>query len=86
MLPVAKDRKVTQNASCKVSQVISKILLPLLENPPPSHVCFERSNHEHVADLLKNLEQACPAAMLERETFMDMMGSAFDICQWKTKL
>ena len=66
----AKERKVVHNASSKVSLVIQRMLLPLLDSPMRTHVLLDTEGDQLELDLLDQVGRAKPALMEDQETFI----------------
>ncbi len=76
-----KDRKTVQTAPSKVSLVVQRMLLPLLDFPVAPHVVFEAEPvgaGDLEADLMRRLLRDQPAC--DREGFLERAGRLFDSC------
>jgi hypothetical protein len=79
-----KDIKPNQNASSKISQVVQRVLTPLLEAPIGQFVSFQlRDNEEVDRKYLQYLSECDPECVKDRESFMQKMSDVFDDNQAK---
>ena len=77
-----KDRKTVQNASSKVSVVVQRMLLPLLDHPGmASHVVFEAepSSPDPELDLMQKIFKKQPDLMGDKDSFLEHAAHLFDI-------
>jgi hypothetical protein len=73
-----KERKIVQNASSKVSLVVQRMLLPLLEAPMRGYVVFEAEHDDSMRELLDTMRQNKPELVEDRGEFLEHMGRIFD--------
>jgi len=76
-----KDRKAVQNASSKVSLVVQKMLVPLLEVPMKTHVSFDTEEDEPERELMDHVQRKNPTIMNDKGSFLDFIGKMFDVYQ-----
>jgi hypothetical protein len=72
------ERKVVHNASSKVSLVVHKMLLPLLDAPLQSHVVFDVEADQDELDLLARMNQSRPALMEDQLSFVEHLQALFN--------
>lgn len=77
----SKERKSVQNASSKVSLVVHRMLVPLLEVPMKSHVAFDTDEDEPERELMDHVQRRNPAVMSDKISFLDFIGKMFDVYQ-----
>ena len=73
-----KERKVVQNASSKVSLVVQRMLLPLLESPMRGFVVFEATPDDSMRELMDTMRQNKPELIEDRAEFLEHMGRIYD--------
>ena len=73
-----KERKVVHNASSKVSLVVEKMLLPLLDTPMRTHVIFDVESDQVELDLMEQLGRTKPEVLDDPVTFVKHLQSLFD--------
>ena len=73
-----KERKVVHNASSKVSLVVEKMLLPLLDTPMRTHVIFDVESDQVELDLMEQLGRTKPEVLDDSVTFVKHLQSLFD--------
>ena len=75
---VSKERKVVHNASSKVSLVVQKMLLPLLDTPMRTHVIFDVEADQVELDLMEQLGRNKPEMLDDSATFVQHLQNLFD--------
>jgi hypothetical protein len=73
-----KERKVVHNASSKVSLVVQKMLLPLLDTPMRTHVVFDVESDQVELDLMDQLGRTKPEVLDDSTTFVKHLQILFD--------
>jgi len=76
-----KERKSVQNASSKVSLVVHKMLVPLLDVPMKSHISFDMEEDEPERELMDHMQRKNPGIMHDKGSFLDFLGRMFDVYQ-----
>lgn len=71
------ERKVVHNASSKVSLVVHKMLLPLLDAPLRSHVVFDVEPDQEELDLLAQMNRSRPALLEDPLAFVGHLQALF---------
>ena len=71
------ERKVVHNASSKVSLVVHKMLLPLLEAPLRSHVVFDVEADQDELDLVAQMNKTRPALLDDPLSFVEHLQTLF---------
>lgn len=80
-----KDAKPNQNASSKISQVVQRVLTPLLDAPIGQYVSFQLCDNEEVdRKYLQYLSECDPDCVRDRDAFMQKMSDVFDDNQGKS--
>ena len=69
--PTAKERKVSQSASCKIDSIIRQLFLPMLGMPTPERTSFLAEDAED--QLLRQVAQERPCALATESDFVDYM-------------
>ena len=71
MSTVAKERKVSPSASCKIDSIVKQLFLPMLGMLTPCYTSFQPEDAEEV--LVRNVAQERPSAMDNESSFVDYM-------------
>jgi hypothetical protein len=71
------ERKVVHNASSKVSLVVHKMLLPLLDAPLRSHVVFDVEADQDELDLVAQMNKTRPALLEDPLCFVEHLQALF---------
>jgi hypothetical protein len=73
-----KERKVVHNASSKVSLVVQRMLLPLLDAPLRSHVVFDVEKDQTELDLMDQLSREKPEVLEDSKSFVEHLQMLYD--------
>lgn len=74
-----KDVKPNQNASSKISQVVQRVLTPLLDAPIGQFVSFQlRDNEEVDRRYLQYLSECDPGSIKDKTSFIQKMSDIYD--------
>ena len=73
-----KERKVVHNASSKVSLVVQRMLLPLLDAPLRSHVVFDVEKDQTELDLMDQLSREKPEVLEDSKSFVEHLQALYD--------
>ena len=73
-----KERKLVHNASSKVSLVVQRMLLPLLETPMRTHVVFDVDKDQAELDLMDQLEREKPEILEDSKSFVQHLQGLYD--------
>jgi hypothetical protein len=80
-----KERKVVHNASSKVSLVVQRMLLPLLQAPLRTHVVFDVEEDQLELDLIEQMGARKPDILEDPQTFVEHLRGLFDrYKQWQS--
>lgn len=80
-----KERKVVHNASSKVSLVVQRMLLPLLQAPLRTHVVFDVEEDQLELDLIEQMGARKPDLLDDPQTFVEHLRGLFDrYKQWQS--
>lgn len=71
------ERKVVHNASSKVSLVVHKMLLPLLDTPLRSHVVFDVEADQDELDLVAQMNKTRPGLLEDPLSFVAHLQALF---------
>ncbi len=69
LVPNGKARKLMHNASSKVSVVVEKMLLPILDTPLRPHVVFDAVKDQAELDLMEEVDKQHPEVMADSQSF-----------------
>lgn len=69
---------MVHNASSKVSLVVQKMLLPLLDTPMRTHVVFDVESDQVELDLMDQLGRTKPEVLDDSTTFVKHLQILFD--------
>ena len=72
-----KERKLVHNASSKVSLVVHKMLLPLLDTPMRSHVVFDVEEDQAELDLVAQMNTTRPSLLDNPALFVEQLQALF---------
>ena len=67
--------KPVHNASSKVTLVVRKMLLPLLDTPMHTHVVFDAESDQEELDLLEQLDRSRPNILEDPKSFVQHLQS-----------
>jgi hypothetical protein len=70
-----KPHQQVHNASSKVSLVVHKMLLPLLETPLKTHVVFDAEADQAELDLLEQVDRNRPELLEDPKSFIQHLQS-----------
>lgn len=74
-----KEQKNSQNASSKVTSVVNKVLLPLLNAPVGGNISFQPKDMDEVnRQYLEHLTETEPEALSNRDAFIQKMTAIYD--------
>lgn len=74
-----KDTKINSNASTKVTSVVHKVLLPLLQAPVGTCISFQVKDINDInQEYFENLGERDPDAIRNRESFIQKMAEIYD--------
>lgn len=73
-----KERKLVHNASSKVSLVVQRMLLPLLDTPMRTHVVFDVDKDQAELDLMDQLEREKPEVLEDSKSFVQHLQGLYD--------
>lgn len=78
------SRKVVHNASSKVSLVVQRMLLPIIQTPLRSHVVFDVEEDQVELDLIEQLGKKNPEVLEDSTglTFIQHLQGLFDRYNW----
>jgi len=76
---VSKERKMVQNATSKISFVVHRMLLPLLDMPLRGHIRLDTDDDQPEMDLLEQMRRKHPEAMSDRASFVKYFTDLFDM-------
>ena len=78
------NRKVVHNASSKVSLVVQRMLLPIIQTPLRSHVVFDVEEDQVELDLIEQLGKKNPGVLEDQTglTFIQHLQGLFDRYKW----
>ena len=62
--------KPVHNASSKVTLVVRKMLLPLLDTPMHTHVVFDAESDQEELDLLEQMDRSRPSILEDPKSFV----------------
>ena len=81
---VKDSRKVVHNASSKVSLVVQRMLLPIIQTPLRSHVVFDVEEDQLELDLIEQLGKKNPEVLDDTTglTFIQHLQGLFDRYRW----
>jgi hypothetical protein len=81
----SKERKVVHNASSKVSLVVQRMLLPLLQAPLRTHVVFDVEEDQLELDLIEQMGARKPDILDDPQNFVEHLRGLFDrYKQWQS--
>ena len=66
------------NASSKVSLVVQRMLLPLLDTPMRTHVVFDVDKDQAELDLMDQLEREKPEILEDSKSFVQHLQGLYD--------
>ena len=75
---VSKERKTVQNATSKISFVVHRMLLPLLDMPLRGHIRLDTDDDQPEVDLMDQMRRKYPDVMSDRASFVKYFTDLFD--------
>ena len=73
-----RPRKLMHNASSKVSVVVEKMLLPILDTPLRPHVVFDAVQDQAELDLMEEVDKQHPEVMADSQSFTRHLLGLYD--------